>query len=495
MPEAGELLQGRIVGGKFHLSRYLGGSEHSAVFLTERPQGSPRTAAIKLMPADPATADLQLSRWKLIARLSHPHVLQIFEAGRCTQEGEEFLYVVMEYAEENLAQILPERALTPAETQEMLKPTLEALAYLHGRGFVHGHLKPANMLVAGEQLKLSSDGLCRIGETGGAEAGPYAAPELPGTAAAPPRDVWSLGVTLVQVLTRLLPVRNGGDGPQSGVTLPEALPAQFVDLAHNCLQPDPGRRCTLAEIAEHLHYKLPSRTLGPPQLPPQPAIARTPPRPAPRRELGGNRSVLQAAAIVLILAGVFGGWNLLNRKASSAETQPAAVESPDTTPSSVPAAALERPSAEPRAMSKAPAAAPLGAEPLGRATLKTASEVRGSTPAASLKPRASASPGGPIAPGEVLQQVLPEVPRGASNTIRGTVRVTVRIRVDPAGNVAGVNVVSSGPSAYFARKAADAARQWKFSPAHRDGQAAASAWNVRFEFIRGGVRVFPSPVL
>jgi hypothetical protein len=57
--------------------------------------------------------------------------------------------------------------------------------------------------------------------------------------------------------------------------------------------------------------------------------------------------------------------------------------------------------------------------------------------------------------------------------------------------VAGVNMISAGPSAYFAKKASDAAHQWKFSPARRDGQAVASAWNVRFEFIRGGVRAVP----
>ena len=147
---------------------------------------------------------------------------------------------------------------------EMLKPTLEALAYLHGRGFVHGHLKPANILVAGEQVKLASDGICRVGEPDGAETGTYGAPDLPGTAASPAGISGRSGVTLVQVLTQLLPVRNGR---AAGVTLPETLPPQFADLARNCLEPDPQRRCTLAEIAERLHYKLPARTIGPPSLP------------------------------------------------------------------------------------------------------------------------------------------------------------------------------------------------------------------------------------
>jgi TonB family protein len=476
MPEAGEILQGRVVDGKFHLGRRLGGSEHSAVFLTERLQGAPRRAAIKLIPADPATADLQLSRWKLISRLFHPHVLQIFEAGRCRLDGEEVLYVVMEYAEENLAQILPHRCLTPDEANEMLKPTLEALAYLHGRGFVHGRLKPSNIMVAGEHLKLASDGICRIGELDGADTGTYGPPELPGTAASPARDIWSIGVMLVQALTQLLPVRNGNG--QQGVTLPETLPPQFVDLAQNCLEPDPRRRCTLAEIAEHLHYKLPARTIGPPLLPAEPIVAQRsapvrPPQPAKK-----NRSALPAVAIVLTLVAIAGGWNFLHREASQPET---------------PSAALEQSSAPPppRIRGNLPAAVPRKAQSQERATLQTASEVRSDAPASSLKPRESSLPGVLVA-GQVVQQVLPEVPRSASNTIRGTVRVTVRVRVDPAGSVAGVDFVSPGPSKYFARLSAEAARQWKFSPARRGGQAVASAWSVRFEYTRSGERAIPT---
>src|SRR3990172_4417143 len=317
MPEAGELLQGKVVDGRFHLGRYLGGSEHSAVFLTERLQGSPRTAAIKLIPADPKNAAMQLSQWRLISRLSHPHLLQIFEVGRCRHEGEDVLYVVMEYAEENLAQVLPDRALTVEEAREMLGPTLETLAYLHGRGSVHGRLKPSNIMVAGETLKLSSDGISRIGEPAGAEAGVYGAPDSPGAAATPARDVWSFGVTLVQVLTQLLPVRSGNG---QGVTLPETLPAPFGELAENCLQAEPERRCTLAEIAERLHYKLPARTLGPPALPAPPAAAEVR-RPAPVRPIRHsppasrkNRSALPAvAAVILTLAAIFAGRGFFGR--------------------------------------------------------------------------------------------------------------------------------------------------------------------------------------
>jgi outer membrane biosynthesis protein TonB len=53
-------------------------------------------------------------------------------------------------------------------------------------------------------------------------------------------------------------------------------------------------------------------------------------------------------------------------------------------------------------------------------------------------------------------------------------------------------MVSAGPSRYFARLAADAARQWRFSAAQRDGQAVASQWTIRFEFVRTGVQAIPA---
>ena len=480
MPETGELLQGKVIGGKFHLGRYLGGSERSAVFLTENAAGRSQTAAIKLIPADPATADLQLSRWTLISRLAHPHLLQIFETGRCRQDGEEMLYVVMEYAEENLAQILPHRSLTPDETHEMLKPVLEALAYLHGRGFVHGHLKPANILVAGEQVKLATDGICRVGEPEGAETGTYGPPDLPGTAASPSRDIWSLGVTVVQVLTQLLPVRNGGT-----VTLPETLPPQFADLARNCLQPDPQKRCTLAEIAECLHYKLPARTIGPPSLPSRQSRVPQTALPGTARGARKNRSAMPAAAIIFALVAVIVGWNLFHRGSSQPNSADAveeqtAPQQTSVTPAATRRAAQPRESASLKAASAGGSAAPPVSQPLRSAST-------------SLQPRERSSPA-LLVPGQAVQQVLPQASRASLNTIRGTVRVTVRVRVDPAGNAAGVEVVSPGPSRYFARLAADAAHQWKFSPARRDGQAVASAWTVRFEFTRGGVRAIPEAV-
>jgi serine/threonine protein kinase len=63
----------------------------------------------------------------------------------------------MDHAEQNLAQILPGRPLTPEEVRDLLPATLDALAYLHGKNLVQGGLKPPNFLAVGDQLKLASD--------------------------------------------------------------------------------------------------------------------------------------------------------------------------------------------------------------------------------------------------------------------------------------------------------------------------------------------------
>src|SRR5271170_4216987 len=151
MTEALKQWEEQLVGGKYHLQQYLGGSDHSSVFLTER--GGQR-AAIKLIPADdPRSADLQLAAWELAANLSHPNVIRLFEMGRCQVGNEEMLYVVMEYAAESLSQVLPDRPLAPSETRDMLGPILEVLAYLHGRNLIHGHIKPTNIMAIDDRLK------------------------------------------------------------------------------------------------------------------------------------------------------------------------------------------------------------------------------------------------------------------------------------------------------------------------------------------------------
>lgn len=267
MSESWKQWEGQIVDARFLLRQYLGGSEHSAVFLTERGT-PPQKAAIKFIQVDGPDAELQLFRWKHAAKLSHSHLLRTFESGRCRLSNFELLYVVMEYAEENLSQFLPQRPLTPAEARDVLAPTLQALAFLHAEGLVHGHVRPSNILAIEDQLKLSTDGVFSITEhaeqshlpvaepqqtlfpAGLRHASSYDPPEIAKGIITPAGDVWSLGITLVEALTQQVP--SAGSGSQNPI-VPDTLPAIFLDIARNCLHRDPQRRWTVVEIVARLN--------------------------------------------------------------------------------------------------------------------------------------------------------------------------------------------------------------------------------------------------
>jgi hypothetical protein len=124
MTETWKEWQGQVVDSQFCLLQYLASSEHSAVFLTNYGDPKPQNAAIKLVHEDPASAEFQLTRWELAAKLTHPNLIRLFQFGRCRLNNVGLLYVVMEYAEDDLSHVLPHRPLTEAEAREMLEMLL-----------------------------------------------------------------------------------------------------------------------------------------------------------------------------------------------------------------------------------------------------------------------------------------------------------------------------------------------------------------------------------
>ncbi|MGA9799456.1 MAG: TonB family protein [Terriglobales bacterium] len=451
--------EGQVVNGTFPLRQYLGGSEYSAVFLTERRGREPQKAAIKLVAAEPATTGVQLSRWEAAAKLSHPHLLRLFETGSCQLDKVVLLYVVMEYAEDNLAQILPHRALAPDEVRDLLEPALDALTFIHGKSMVHGRLKPSNVMAAHDQLKLSSDSLFRSGDSAGRLGQPsvYDAPEVATGNILPASDSWSLGMTLMEALTQRLPAVEGMTEP-----LPETVPAPFMGIAHCCLRRDPQRRCNVSDIAARLQSGAPAAQ--------QPSKVRIPAASAKWRYLLPGAIVALAVAALLIaprLRRPQPGVPLANSvsspvPASPAPSAPAAQEAPAETTAAKPSAMKQR---EEKKISKA------------------------AVPAVAPATSASSPSSARVADqGKVLQQVEPVVSKSARNTISGTIRIRVKVLVDAAGNVESASFVTEGPSKYFARQAMQAAQQWKFAPA-----AAPSAWILHFGFKKSGTEVDSEP--
>ena len=128
--------EGKVVEGKYPLLELLGSSARGPVFRTElKSANASQRAAIKLIPVTPESAESQLSVLRSAIELSHPNLIKIFDAGQCQIKGGLAVYVIMEYADENLAQVLPSRALTAGEAGQMLPPLVEGLSYLHRKGF------------------------------------------------------------------------------------------------------------------------------------------------------------------------------------------------------------------------------------------------------------------------------------------------------------------------------------------------------------------------
>jgi TonB family protein len=102
----------------------------------------------------------------------------------------------------------------------------------------------------------------------------------------------------------------------------------------------------------------------------------------------------------------------------------------------------------------------------------------------------SAAPKNPDASPLPLHEVIPDVPQSARQTIRGTVKVTVRVIVDRQGMVLAATPDDPGPSPYFARLAVEASKQWTFAPANTDEQR---VMRVRFNFTRAGTTARANP--
>src|SRR5438067_4261280 len=227
---------------EFPLRQYLGGRGGNAVFLSEYQR---QKAAIKLITVDNKSFDAQLAYLTSLTTLSHPHLVRTFSAGKCKLDGEQRLYLISEFADEELSQVLPVRALTAEEGRQMLSAVVDALAYVHANGFVHGHVAPANVMVVAEQIKLSADPICRIGHRlRRRESNAYTAPEIDSDPASPAADIWSLGMTLVEALTQRLPSTSENDA-----RIPGSIPEPLQQIARNCLRTKPEERCTTQLIS------------------------------------------------------------------------------------------------------------------------------------------------------------------------------------------------------------------------------------------------------
>ncbi len=258
--------------GAYTLVSQIGQGGMGSVWLAERSDGRfERKVAVKFLNIALAgrRGEQQFKReGSILARLSHPHIADLVDAG-VSPIGQPFL--VLEYVEgEHIDRYCDQRALSVGARIRLFLQVLAAVAHAHSSLVVHRDLKPSNVLVGRDgKVKLLDFGIAKLLEREG-ESGAntlitvdgarpmtpeYAAPEqLRGGAVTTGTDVYGLGVLLYVLLTGQHPA---GAGPHSHADLVKAIvdgeparPSEAVDRARTGIEiafANAAKRATTAD--------------------------------------------------------------------------------------------------------------------------------------------------------------------------------------------------------------------------------------------------------
>lgn len=279
-----------------------------------------RTVAIKILPMDAipdgeaAFAARFKHEAKAMARLGHPNIVTVFEAGE-TADG--LLYFVMEHVNgTDLAQLIAaEGRLEPERATPVIIAMCEALAFAHEEGIVHRDIKPSNVMIDKRgRVKVTDFGLAKTmnvdsestltGNTMALGTMDFIAPEslAPGTQVDQRADIYAVGVMLYQLLTGQLP--RGCFEPPS-VLNPRITP-HFDQVVTRALQADRQKRyATALELKSALENLPPATSTLHATQASEPAA--TPPAPTTASTKTTARWLLPATLLPLLLAG---GWGV-----------------------------------------------------------------------------------------------------------------------------------------------------------------------------------------
>lgn len=204
--------------GKYEALKKLGAGATSEVFLCHD-EFADRDVAVKVIYQDKLNdtehkgrvyRKLFVTEASLAGRLSHPHIVQIYDA----VVGEEASYIVMEYvAGGTLEQFAePDKLLPVDKIVEIIFKCTRALAFAHKLGVTHRDIKPANILLdQGTDIKISDFGsaILNSGDTTlvvGIGSPAYMSPQqIKEQTLDHQTDIYSLGVVMYQLLTGYLP--------------------------------------------------------------------------------------------------------------------------------------------------------------------------------------------------------------------------------------------------------------------------------------------------
>ena len=258
----------RVIGGRYRFESLLGRGGSAEVWRCTD-EALERQVALKLVTASGGEDAVRVGdEARLLARLSHPGLVPVYDAGT-DDTGRP--WVVMELVEgETLADTIRRGAVPSDRVAEIGSRLADALAYVHSQGLVHRDVKPANVLIGHDgRVRLTDFGIARLVDAAKVTAtgltvgtASYLSPEqVTAEPVGPPADVYALGLVLLECLT------GEREYPGSAVEValarlsrpprvPTTLPAGWSGLLTAMTDRDPTRRPTAPTVAEDLRRVL-----------------------------------------------------------------------------------------------------------------------------------------------------------------------------------------------------------------------------------------------
>lgn len=192
---------------RYKVTKQLGDGTYGSVLKAVN-RSSGEVVAIKKMKKKFYTWEecMQLREVKSLKKLNHPNIVKLKEVIRETDE----LYFVFEFMENNLYECMKsrERHFPEAKIRNMMYQMFQGLAFMHKHGFFHRDVKPENMLVKGDTVKIADFGLAREIRsrppfTDYVSTRWYRAPEVLLRSASynSPTDAWAMGCIMAELFT------------------------------------------------------------------------------------------------------------------------------------------------------------------------------------------------------------------------------------------------------------------------------------------------------